>query len=420
MPLPPWFHYPDVEQPSARRVAVIGGGIAGTSAAAALASRGWEVTIIERNRTLSMEGSGNPSGVVMPAISRDHNLISQFSFAAFHFARAQFQKLEAHFDNQLFHPVGVLQLSDNAPRFQHAITRHFRSLAIQVLPPSKLAEQFGLNLELPALYLPTAGWANPMAICHAQVSEQRERITTKFSREAVHLQRRPTGWSIFDKNEELMQAPVVVIANGTDVNRFTQTAPYPVIPVRGQITYISKGSLKQDVREVVCSSTGYMIPDRGETLSIGATYERDSLSMRVSDHSHRVNLRNLENLNLIDRSHDHTVVGGRAAIRATTEDRLPMIGAVPVYPIYKHTYEDLRHGRRAENYPPPKYYPGLFMMAGFGSRGITHCPLAGDLLAKLIHGDVREPDRRALALLHPGRFAIRQLKRRHAEADKAI
>ena len=419
MPLPPWFQYPEGEQPLEQSAAVIGGGIAGTSIAAALASRGWKVTIIERNRTLSMEGSGNPSGVVMPAISRDHNLISQFSFAAFHFARAQFQTLEAHFDNQLFHPVGVLQLSKNAPRFQQAIERHFRSLAMRVLPPHKLAEDFGINVDTPALYLPTAGWANPMALCHAQVSEQSERIKTVFSREAVHLQRRPDGWSIFDKNEELMQSPIVVVANGTDVNRFTQTAPYPISPVRGQITYISKSSLRHAVEVVVCSSTGYMIPDRGETLSIGATYERDSLSMRVSDHSHRVNLRNMQSLNLITHSRDHTVVGGRAAIRATTEDRLPMIGAVPVYPIYKHTYEDLRHGRRADNYPAPKYYPGLYMMAGFGSRGITHCPFAGELLAKLIHGDLREPDRRALALLHPGRFAIRQLKRR-AETDPAI
>src|SRR5262249_10442398 len=51
-----------------RRVAIVGAGIAGTSCAERLASRGWEVALIERHARVAREASGNPVGLLRPAL----------------------------------------------------------------------------------------------------------------------------------------------------------------------------------------------------------------------------------------------------------------------------------------------------------------------------------------------------------------
>jgi len=64
----PWFQLPRPRIDSATRVLVIGGGIAGVCAAHALARRGLEVTLLERERELAGAASGNPSAVILPAL----------------------------------------------------------------------------------------------------------------------------------------------------------------------------------------------------------------------------------------------------------------------------------------------------------------------------------------------------------------
>ena len=61
-----------IETFSVKKAIVIGGGLAGTASAEALARRGWQVTLIERNAKLAQEGSGNPLGVLYPVNRRRH------------------------------------------------------------------------------------------------------------------------------------------------------------------------------------------------------------------------------------------------------------------------------------------------------------------------------------------------------------
>ncbi len=410
MALPPWYQYADNAQISSRSVVVIGGGLAGTSVAVALARRGWDITLIERNSALSNEASGNPGGVVMPAVSLDFNPASQFSYTAFRYALDHFMQLEPHSKTPFFHPVGVVQLNRKTALIQDAIDKHFTALSARVLSAEQLSRMTGLDAG-DALYFPTAGWASPVSLCQAQIESQSKRIRIIFAREVIHLQRRKASWSVFDRNEELIEAPVVVIANGTDANRFTQTAPISISPVRGQISFISALAFKKPVANVICSNRGYIIPNRPDTLIIGATYERDTSNAEVTKYSHRENLRNLQSIDITGTASTDIIVGGRAGVRATTEDHLPIIGGVPRFSAYRETYQDLHHGRPAKDYPPPDYHEGLFIAAGFGSRGVTHCPYCGDLLARLIHGELRDGDRQWLAQLHPGRFVIRRLQK---------
>ncbi|NOS97308.1 MAG: FAD-dependent oxidoreductase, partial [Methylotenera sp.] len=59
---------------------IIGGGIAGCATAHALAIRGIQVTLFERNATIANEASGNPQAMLYPRISGDDDA-SQFALA---------------------------------------------------------------------------------------------------------------------------------------------------------------------------------------------------------------------------------------------------------------------------------------------------------------------------------------------------
>ena len=63
----PWFAWP--RHTGQRRALVLGGGIAGAAAAAALARRGWAVTLLEQKAALADGASGNAQGVLHTKLS---------------------------------------------------------------------------------------------------------------------------------------------------------------------------------------------------------------------------------------------------------------------------------------------------------------------------------------------------------------
>ena len=72
---------------------------------------------------------------------------------------------------------------------------------------------------------------------------------------------------------------------------------------------------------------------------------------------------------------------GRASVRATTRDHLPLAGAVP--------------GQ-----------PGLHVLGGLGSRGLTWAPLLGEHVAALVTGTPSPLPSDLAALLSPGRHTV--------------
>jgi tRNA 5-methylaminomethyl-2-thiouridine biosynthesis bifunctional protein len=76
-------------------------------------------------------------------------------------------------------------------------------------------------------------------------------------------------------------------------------------------------------------------------------------------------------------------LGGRASLRATTVDRLPVAGAAD----------------------------GLFLLTGFGSRGFSLAPLLAEHVAALAMGAPIPLPADQAELVDPGRFARRAARR---------
>jgi tRNA 5-methylaminomethyl-2-thiouridine biosynthesis bifunctional protein len=94
-----------------RHALVLGAGLAGCALAARLCARGWQVTLIERHPEVALEASGNLAGIFMPLLSRDDNVPTRLTRAAYLYALRLWEQLGGvgqAFDGAA---CGVLQLA---------------------------------------------------------------------------------------------------------------------------------------------------------------------------------------------------------------------------------------------------------------------------------------------------------------------
>jgi tRNA 5-methylaminomethyl-2-thiouridine biosynthesis bifunctional protein len=102
---------------------------------------------------------------------------------------------------------------------------------------------------------------------------------------------------------------------------------------------------------------------------------------------------------------------GRAALRCTTPDHLPMAGALPDRESFLRDYTALRSNAKSVIATRGTYIEGLWILAGFGGRGLCYIPLAAELLASQLLQQPAPLTRNIQMALSPARFVIRELIR---------
>lgn len=391
--LPAWFALPS---PSPYRTAtVVGGGVAGCQAARSLAERGWEVTLLERHSRLATEASGNRAGVLAPKMTADGGMGEQFYRQAFVYALQQLRRLETEGLDIEWKQCGALQLAHEAretARQQAIGGRGLPSDFIQILGVGQASAVAGLDLTVGASYFPQAGWLNPASLCAALVSH--ERITVRLLRGAL--------------------APdpetLTVIANGREADQWQQTAFLPFQPVLGQTSRASASGISARLKTVL-GHEGYVTPAVAGQHIFGATFTRQVREAVLDSAADAANFQQLSQYLPTLAVALSDVGSSHAAIRMTTPDRYPLVGAVPDAAFFQQAYAGLRHGNLRQVYPAAQYQSGVYIAAGFGSRGLTTSGLAGELLGALLTDEPLPVQASLYQALHPARFLVRQLKR---------
>jgi tRNA 5-methylaminomethyl-2-thiouridine biosynthesis bifunctional protein len=370
-----------IESAMPQHVAVIGAGVAGTAVAHALAQRGLAVTVLERAPHIGHGASGNPVAVFRPLISRDDNCATRLTRAAFlHDLRAW----AALGDRVEWSRCGVLHLA----RDSGAAAKQRRALA-DAAPPAAYArwveqaeasELANWPVAAPGVFYPTAGWVVPASLCRAWLDHPSIRLRTGC--EAAQLQAVPTGWQVRDRQGGvLVAADAVVLANARDALHLVPDQAWPLNAVRGQITQLPAGSLPE-IRRVI-SREGYVAPGPRQPL-VGATYEHDDEDTAPRQESDLANLARLESiLPGTAGRFAADAVNGRASLRATLPDRLPIAGAV---------------GGQT----------GLYVAAGYASRGVVWAALLGEALADRITQQPLPLEAELMRAIAPDRFIRRQ------------
>jgi tRNA 5-methylaminomethyl-2-thiouridine biosynthesis bifunctional protein len=341
------------EEAPPRRVAIIGGGIAGAAAARGVRALGGEAVLIEAD-ALGAGGSGNPAALVTPRLDAGLGPPAELFAAAFRHAVALYDQQP----NAII-ARGVLQLArdprDPARFAKIAAADLFEPGALAVTP-SGLDQRTALVLE-------------PAPILSAWAGETRKA-------EVASLRRGDGDWALLDaEDEEIARADAVIVAAGQASRRLVPDLP--LRPVRGQASWADGPTL------AAVAWGGYALPTRTGIL-FGATHDRgdEEVDVRASDHAC-----NLETLAAALPELAAPLAGqplqGRAAIRATTPDRLPIVGGAD----------------------------GLFLLTGFGSRGFSLAPLLAEHVAALALGAPSPLPADLAALVAPGRFRDRAARR---------
>jgi tRNA 5-methylaminomethyl-2-thiouridine biosynthesis bifunctional protein len=272
----------------------------------------------------------------------------------------------------------------------------------------------GINLGTRGLWFSSAGTINPGVICRALLAN----IPSLFGKSVTKLERVGARWRVWaGKRVCLIEADAVVLANGFAASQLCPEGTIPLYAKRGQISYLqaTKASLNL---QVGLSYGGYATPALENGLHIlGATYQQwpnhqSNKWKELTDGDHEENRAHISSrLPLLGQIFDGEIVSGRASLRTTTADHLPVVGPAFNEAAYRKVYYDLRHGKKAHIYPGATYTPGVYLLSALGSRGFALAPLLAKLLVAEIIGGPLPVDDNIHDLVSPARFLVRELKR---------
>lgn len=389
---PPWFQLPASPRLGHNsRVAVVGGGLAGCWLAYEFAQHGVRVQLYERGPSIASGASGNAVGIVKPFVTRDESRGEAFHQQAFE-----------HLTERLSSPglarqphlraLGVIQLLQRAWSDRPDL---------EMLTAAEIADVSGLSAEAlgnaAGIYFGDAGWLRPAALCEALVDAVE--LDCRLGIEA-RIGQEDGEWCINDSSEPVDH---VVLACGPAIADHPKTRHLPIVAARGQIDGFDRGSQRLDK---VVTGLHWCIPD-GDVVYAGSTFQRDDHDCRNRGEDTEHNREQLEALTGIAPG-DSTYT--RAQVRATTPDRLPVVGPVCDWQHACEAWKDLRHGKPAEQFAAPRYVQGLSVLGGLGSRGIVTSALSASLLVSwLCDGDaVLQAWQAELA---PHRFLVRDARR---------
>ena len=432
----PWDLVPTAT--SARDALVVGAGLAGAHVARSLAERGFNVHVVEQSEIAS-GGSSNLQGITYTRLSRKTGTLADFAVLSYQQAIHRYRQLFA--SGQLTTGIdgaqtGYLQLSEDKQTLAYLTTAlEGDNQLAQVLDAAAASERLGLEVHSPGIYYPDAYWLNPPAVCRALLDHPAIRVTSGVGALALlrappsnlgdsatqeQMQRTPTdphdpetgGWFVLDRHDQVIgAAPIAVVATALNSLDSQGLDWLPLQGIRGQTTHISMQEPLSHMRTALCHE-GYIAPARLGVHCIGATYKPNdtALDERLEDHAFNVAAlrRALPKLGPLA---DSESLNGHVAIRCTSSDYLPLIGAVPDYKNFVAAYRELGKRRKKILDIPAPLLPNLYLSTGFGSRGLTAAPLAAELIASEICAEPTPLPRYLQQALSPARFLIRDIIR---------
>ena len=390
------------------RAVIIGGGLAGTSVAAALARRAWDVLVIEQCPGAAQRASGNLAAVISPMLSKDDSLASRLSRASFLHLLREIHDLNRSLPLVRWEQCGVIQLSaDDAQEvtFLDLLKSHqYPADYVRHITAREVAKISGSPSTVRgALFFPRAGWVNPPSLCEARLSVNGVRV--RFCEQVRELVQKEDHWQVLGEGSRLIaEASVVVLANGFESTNLKQSQYLHLKKVRGQVTHLREAEAR-DGCPVICGD-GYLTPSFDGVCSLGATYDFGVEEGAVIEECHRQNLDRFSKLMPGARLPGFpAVVGGRVGFRSLTADRMPMVGRLADV-----HFTDPRsiHWQQLADIPR---LPGLFTCLGMGSRGVVWSGMAGEILASLIEGEPAPVEGDVLDAIDPARTILREARR---------
>jgi tRNA 5-methylaminomethyl-2-thiouridine biosynthesis bifunctional protein len=347
-------------------IAIIGGGLAGTSCAYVLKQYGFNPIIYEREAALATGASGNAIGLYNPRFTAQRDAVSNFFVPAY----AQIIRLaEKAADKIDYNPCGALHLintPEKEKRFENLIENWgWHSDHVQILSAKEASAVSGVAIDQRCLYLPDSGALSPHKLCHYMADDIDVRTLHHIS----------------DLSD--LKAHAIILCNAYATKEFIEWLPLET--VRGQISEVETPSSLESLNCNIHYG-GYVSASKKGSNILGATFQKWLDHKDVTDEDHTDNISKLTQALPFLKGSDFKIKSGRASLRTAMQDRFPVVGIVPGY----------------EN---------VFVSAAFGSHGVVGALQSAHYLADLLrNGPLCLPEMTAKALA-PQRFLDRMAKK---------
>ncbi len=398
----------------APRIAVIGAGMAGAWISFELCARGCQVDLFEKNPEPALEASGNPAGIFMPYLSAGESEPSEFALLSLGYLNGLLDRLEKMpgFRGEKSGVAEVLVSDEDQRRYLRALER--LGLDAQFSEPlfsEQVSERTGFSIARPLALHAVGGWISPRDLVAGLIHQAGASLRCHLSVNVTEVEKCDSSWLV---NGVVFDG--VVLAHSNACSRVPQARYLPLTPLRGQITEFPVSGLTGDRLSMPIVAQEYLCPTGTDSAVLGATFDlKDDSVVLDPDKNHgilhRLKIDLGEDFIRSEAGFDPSL--GRVAFRCTTADKLPVVGVVPDESFYLREYPKFFRGRAKGGDLPvtPVVHEGLYVLTGFGSRGITYIPLAARALAAEMMGEPDVLGRPMRERLHPARFLVRALRK---------
>ncbi|MGL1958128.1 MAG: bifunctional tRNA (5-methylaminomethyl-2-thiouridine)(34)-methyltransferase MnmD/FAD-dependent 5-carboxymethylaminomethyl-2-thiouridine(34) oxidoreductase MnmC [Colwellia sp.] len=417
-----------------QHVSIIGGGIASACLAYLLTKQGVKVTLYCQDSSVAQGGSSNAIGALYPLLHQKIDDISLFYQQAFWRAKTLYQEVFAQGFEFNHNWCGLLEVSyrESLAKRQQLFTK------LATWPPELIhgvnAEQAsrisGMNLTQGGLFMPNAGWAAPQALVKAifNAAQATNRLQLKTQTKIIKIreidpaQKKTKNaseaeqalWTI-SSDKESFQASVLIVCGGAEAIDLEIVNKLPLTSTRGQVTSMKTNSHIQKLSTVICHK-GYLTPENKGIHCIGATFDKNNTNTvaNTADDNYNLSMLNkcLPELSAKISWKKEDISSSKARLRCMTPDHLPLVGAMPDIPAHINAYPHLAKDKNWKYHQAAPVLNKLYVMTGFGARGLCSAPLAADILSADLCGTPYPVNNQMLFNLSPNRFIIRDIVRR--------
>ena len=261
---------------------------------------------------------------------------------------------------------------------------------------------------------PLGGWLCPAQLTAGAIALAETQGLRAHFHHAVTQLHHEGRWQLTFADGQQAHHDAVVLANGSKLSQFTQTAMQPVYPVAGQVSHIPTTPQLSALRQVLCYD-GYLTPvnPQNQHHCIGASYHRGVENAQYSEEDQKHNRQRLIDCfptQTWPLGVDVSAGEARVGVRCATRDHMPMVGNVADYPALLTQYQTLaEHSATPEEVVAAPVHSNLFMLGALGSRGLCSAPLAAEILAAQMCDEPLPMDAATLAALNPNRLWVRKL-----------
>jgi tRNA 5-methylaminomethyl-2-thiouridine biosynthesis bifunctional protein len=337
-------------------VVIIGGGLAGSGAAHAFAKRGLSVTLIEAESHLAAKASGNAWGLFMPYIATQSSPPGTLYARGFDFSRELFTTNLKELIS--YHEVGAIQLPATK-RLARLLTEEAPCIggtSVRRVSVQEGSELAGLPLLTGGFFMPNAGYCKPIRVTEC-LAHSSPLISVRVSESVEDVAWDGTTWRITLRSGNHISSPLVILCGAHEITKLDIASWVPLEAIRGQTTQALASTTSSKLRTVI-SYDGYVTPQCDNLHFVGAHYRHDDFDTEPKTADTDEVLARLHRA--LPATGHLSAVSSRVCFRASTHDRMPYIGTLPVTTGHN-----------------------IFLNAGHGSRGLLTAPLGGEVVARI-------------------------------------